>query len=192
MVDTPHSLLLRLLQPELPERDKDWQTFFELYTPYLRRWAQRQGFQAEDADDITQNVLLAVMQHLPRFDRTRTKFHKWLSEITRNKCIDFLRRRKNLPKGDNDGVLTAPDAHRPLEDLVEAEHAQWLLSRAEELIRPNCEDATWAVYWGTCREQRSSEEVAAALGLSVDKVYSAKNRVLRRLRDILEGLLDLS
>ena len=37
---------------------------------------------------------------------------------------------------------------------------------------------------------RGRPELAAELGLSVDAVYTAKSRVLRRLRQELAGLLD--
>jgi RNA polymerase sigma-70 factor (ECF subfamily) len=39
-------------------------------------------------------------------------------------------------------------------------------------------------------EGKSGAEAAAELGLSVDAVYVARSRVLRRLRQELEGLLD--
>ena len=37
---------------------------------------------------------------------------------------------------------------------------------------------------------RSTEEVATALGLGKNAVYIAKNRVLTRLRQVIDGLLD--
>ena len=43
---------------------------------------------------------------------------------------------------------------------------------------------------GSPSEGDLAAEVAAELGISVDVVYSAKSRVLRRLRQELDGLLD--
>jgi RNA polymerase sigma-70 factor (ECF subfamily) len=50
--------------------------------------------------------------------------------------------------------------------------------------------ATWQAFWGLTVEGKSGAEVAAELGLSVDAVYAAKSRVLRRLRQELDGLLE--
>ena len=49
---------------------------------------------------------------------------------------------------------------------------------------------TWRAFWECVVADRPGAEVAAELGISVDAVYAAKSRVLRRLRRELAGLLD--
>ena len=50
--------------------------------------------------------------------------------------------------------------------------------------------ATWRACWEFVVSDRPAKEVAAELGLTVNAVYLAKSRVLRRLRHELVGLLD--
>ena len=61
---------------------------------------------------------------------------------------------------------------------------------ALKVMRAEFETTTWQACWEFVVSGRPAAEVAKELGLSVAVVYSAKYRVLRRLRQELEGLLD--
>ena len=65
-----------------------------------------------------------------------------------------------------------------------------LAERAARLIRADFNPATWAAFWATTVEDRPANEVALELGLSVNAIYLARARVLHRLRQELDGLLD--
>ena len=51
---------------------------------------------AADADDATQEALLAVVRGLPRFDH-RSSFRTWVYRVATNACLDELRRRRRRP-----------------------------------------------------------------------------------------------
>jgi RNA polymerase sigma-70 factor (ECF subfamily) len=51
------------------------------------------------------------------------------------------------------------------------------------------EETTWRAFWQTAVEGRSGADVAENLGLTIGAVYKSKSRVLRKLRDELDGLL---
>ena len=59
-----------------------------------------------------------------------------------------------------------------------------------EAIRLEFQPATWRAFEATVRDDRPTAEVAAELGLSVNAVLIAKSRVLKRLRQKAEGLID--
>jgi RNA polymerase sigma-70 factor (ECF subfamily) len=65
-----------------------------------------------------------------------------------------------------------------------------VLSRALDLVRTDFEAHTWQAFWLATVEGQSAREIAERLGMSLDAVYQAKARVLRRLREELSGLLD--
>ena len=71
--------------------------------------------------------------------------------------------------------------------LVQREH---LVHRAQQIMQADFEPATWQAFWKTVVEDQPAVEVAAELGLGIDAVYKYKSRVLRRLRQELDGLLD--
>jgi RNA polymerase sigma-70 factor, ECF subfamily len=98
------STLLEQLRAGGPEA---WQRLVRLYGPVIYRWCRRSNLTAEDAADIVQDVLSAVMVHLPNFrrDRPQDSFSGWLATITRNKVRELYRRRQG--KAEARGGSTA-------------------------------------------------------------------------------------
>jgi DNA-directed RNA polymerase specialized sigma24 family protein len=48
------------------------------------------------------------------------------------------------------------------------------------------QDSTWQAFWQTTIEEKSGQEVAAALGMTVAAVYLAKSRIMARLKDLID------
>jgi RNA polymerase sigma-70 factor (ECF subfamily) len=57
-------------------------------------------------------------------------------------------------------------------------------------MKADFQPTTWKACWEYVVADRPPAEVAAELGISVGAVYVAKSRVLNRLRQELQGLLD--
>ncbi|HEY6218583.1 MAG TPA: sigma-70 family RNA polymerase sigma factor, partial [Gemmatimonadaceae bacterium] len=57
----------------------------------IRRWARRITADDDDADDVTQDVLVLVQRRLPQFE-ARSRFSTWLYRITRNVALEKRRR----------------------------------------------------------------------------------------------------
>ncbi|MGI8551888.1 MAG: RNA polymerase sigma factor [Dehalococcoidia bacterium] len=93
-----------------------------------------------DADDLAQDVFVQVYKALPRA-RTDLPFKPWLYVVARNKCLDFLKKKRPIHFSAFDNAETAdnpmdnvadPD---PLpEELVEQADLQRLLHRAIEAL----------------------------------------------------------
>ena len=98
------STLLDQLRAGGPEA---WHRLVRLYGPVTYRWCRRSNLSAEDAADVVQEVLSAVMIHLPDFrrDRPQDSFSGWLATITRNKVREHYRRRQG--KAEARGGSTA-------------------------------------------------------------------------------------
>ncbi len=78
------TLLGRLSNP----RDKDaWDEFVALYGPFIFKFARRRLPQEEDAADITQEVLSAVLKGT--YQRPKGRFQKWLLTVLLNAIRDF-------------------------------------------------------------------------------------------------------
>ena len=63
------------------------------------------------------------------------------------------------------------------------------MGRALQLIQGDFEADTWKAWTQYVLHSRSAAEVAAEVGCTVHAVYLTKARVLRRLRQELDGLL---
>jgi RNA polymerase sigma-70 factor (ECF subfamily) len=188
MNTTNVSLLERLRRPEESEA---WPRFVRLYTPLLFYWARRTGLGQEDAADLVQDVLTVLVQKLPTFEYEQGKsFRRWLHTVTLNKWRERGRRRKLPGKGPDDPSLSSAAVAPEEEPFDEAEYRQQLVRQALQIMQSEFEPRTWKACWEAVVSGRPAGEIAAELGVSVDVVYGAKSRVLRRLREELVGLLD--
>jgi len=171
-----------------------WQRFVRLYSPLVYAWAKRWGLKNQDAADVLQDVFHAVARSLGQFRRAENgSFRSWLWTITRNKVNDHFRAREAEPVGGTDMQ------HR-LQEIPETEPEEWsesgecsraqLVERATQLIRDDFEPHTWQAFWRLAVENHPARDIATELGMSVDAVYQAKARVLRRLREELNGHID--
>lgn len=188
MESTSSSLLLRLRRPGEQEA---WKRFVDLYTPLLYFWACRMGLSSADAADLVQDVFVSLVQRLPQFTHDPGKnFRAWLRTVAENRWRDAMRKRAVAPTNAGDAALADAAAPDGTDALWEAEYRSQLFGRAVQIMRGDFEEKTWKACWALVVEDKSGAEVAAELGMSVDGVYAAKARVLRRLRQELDGLLD--
>ncbi len=161
-----------------------------LYAPLLLHWAELQGFQEADAEDLSQTVLLKLIRLLPSYERGGGQtFRGWLFTICRNECRDFRSRRATRALPTFDGISDFPE-QATINDLDEAEYRRWLVHRTLELVRSDFSTISWNAFSRFVLEGQPAANVAADLGITTNAVYLARNRVLTRLRQELSGLLE--
>lgn len=187
MLSTSVSLLLRLRQAN---DAGNWDRFVRLYTPLLFHWATRAGLQKHDAADLVQDVLMTLMRKMPEFEYDEKKsFRSWLRTVTLNHWRDRLKRRTTRPLPTAE-VMEDVIGEDGLGQLIDAEYQKSLTARALELMQAEFRENVWKACWEHAIQGRPAAEVAIELGMTPGAVYTATSRVLARLRQELEGLLD--
>ena len=188
--DTRASLIVRLKDPADQEA---WREFVEVYRPVVYRLACRKGLQHADAEDLAQQVLLAVAAAVHRWqpDEARGRFRTWLHRIAQNLIINALTRRAPDRVAGADAahdLLTRQAAREgPDSELLRTESRREVFHWAARQIRAEFEPETWLAFWHTAVEGRPAAEVARLLGKKPGAVYAARGRVMRRLKEkILE------
>ena len=184
MTETAENLLHRLRHAGTRE---DWDTFVKFYGPLLEVWAKRL-LHADQAADLVQDVLVIVMEKLHTFRGGNERcFLAWLRQVMMNRLRDQARRDAIRP-GNVDTVCL--DNYMGKDDSAEgfaAADRGFLVRKALQIMQSDFEPTTWRACWETVTTDRSAAEVADELGVSVDVVYSASYRVIRRLRRELLG-----
>ena len=99
-------------------------------------------------------------------------------------------RRKGIPLAGAKAQLDDVPGSNGADAFWDAEDRHYLVARALEVMQGDFEPTTWKACWAFVVEGRSAADVAKQLGTTVNAVYVAKLRVLRRLRQELNGLLD--
>jgi RNA polymerase sigma-70 factor, ECF subfamily len=174
-----------------------WQNLTDLYRPLIGGWLRYQAVPAGEVDDLVQDILLSVVQKLSSFRHSgrRGAFRSWLRAIAHSRACDFWRARSRqvLASGDS-GVAEIlrqlEDADSELNRQWDEEHDQYVLRCLLDTMALEFEASTVQAFRRVALEGASSEEAAQELGLSVGAVYIAKSRVLHRLREQAEGLID--
>ncbi len=186
MHSTPVSLLDRIRQS--PERSA-WCRFVDLYTPLLTHWANRLRLDPHETADLIQDIFSILVEKLPSFRYEPTKsFRAWLKTLLMNRWRHQLRKRGRA----NEYLRNAKVAEVSAEEFEfeESEYRAFLVHRALRIMQTEFEANTWKACWEFVVNDRPADEVARELGISVNSVYLAKSRILRRLREELNGLLD--
>ena len=186
---TRPSLLVRIRDPRDAE---SWRWFVELYTPPVLRYCRLRGLQDADAADVTQEVMAQVARsmHSFRYSPARGRFRDWLGIITRRKVNRHLKK-KNLGTtgAGGDGIVQANLDPRAIESDAEwsAEFNAQILRAALDRVRPCFGAGTWNAFASVWLKNQSAAEAARALGVSLEAVYVAKSKVLKRLeQEVLE------
>jgi RNA polymerase sigma-70 factor (ECF subfamily) len=193
--ETSASLLDRL---RAAPDEESWRRLVDLYTPLVRGWLRRQAqLQTQDADDLVQEVLAVVVRRIPEFHREPRAgaFRRWLRTITVNCLRDFWRSRRHRPVATGDTEFQQmldelADPESGLSRLWDQEHDQHVTQRLLEMIRPKFEEKTWRAFQRVALDGATPDETAAELGVTVNAVFIAKSRVLARLRQEGQGLID--
>jgi RNA polymerase sigma-70 factor (ECF subfamily) len=189
--DTSHSLIARV--KNLAD-GAAWTEFLAIYQPVVYRMARRRGMQDADAQDLTQRVFSAISQAIDGWEPApdRPPFRAWLVTVTRNAITKALTRNPPDQGAGSSSVMEllaaepADDPETTAELLTESrrEALRW----ASEQIRPEFNDMTWRLFWETSIQGRSVAETCAAVGCSAGTVYTARYRVVQRLKEKVEEI----
>lgn len=102
--------------------------------PLVLRWAVVRTGDADDAEDVTQRVLMSVQQRIGRFDG-RAKFTSWLYRVTANAAAEQRRGMGGFERlrGRLRALPSAPYATDPLEHIERERGRRLLRAMMEEL-----------------------------------------------------------
>lgn len=196
MTEFPETRESLLFQVKDPENREAWDQFALLYCPVIYRLARKRGLQDADAQDLTQQVLMAVASAIGRWERKdeSTRFRHWLRRVAKNAIINALSRQPHdrAVGGSTIHELLdeCPVCDEETEKLIELEYRRELYRQAAEIVRADVQPETWHGFELTIMDGHSIHAAAAHSGKSVGTIYAARSRIMRRLREAIRTLED--
>jgi RNA polymerase sigma-70 factor (ECF subfamily) len=188
--DTSLTLMMRVQQD--PADSQAWDEFVQRYQPIIRAWCLRWGSQPSDADDVAQQVLVRLLGAMKKYHyNSSAGFRGWLKTVTHNAWLDFVGSRPRTSAKDQEHLASIADSHDALADLEnQMEHAfeQELLDLAMRRVEGRVKPTTWEAFRLTHIQNLSGTEAADQLNVPVSQVYVAKHRVVKLLKEELQGL----
>jgi RNA polymerase sigma-70 factor (ECF subfamily) len=158
-------------------RDRDaFARLFDHFAPRLKAMLLRGGQTDGSAEDIVQDVMLAVWTKAAQFDPHRAEASAWIFRIARNRRIDLARMRRPLPLPD---ALIEPAEAEPdsAQILMLAQEARGLRAALDGLAPEQARMIEKAFF-----EDLSHVEIGEATGLPLGTVKSRIRLGLERLR----------
>jgi len=167
-----------------PQDHAAWTEFVGLYGPLVFQFARRRLPQDEDAADIMQEVLSAVMQG--RYQRPKGRFQKWIVTVLLNKIRDFHTapaRRCEVPADPTVSEGLQQEPSRSDEEEWDQERQRQLFRAAAQRVQARTNSLHWDAFVRTALQNQSGQEVASALDVSLTNVYAIKSRLMKEIKD---------
>jgi RNA polymerase sigma factor (sigma-70 family) len=133
------------------------------------------------AQDVVQEVFVAVWKNAGRFDPTRGSLSSWLFSLARHKAIDLVRKEANVRRHTADVDLELEEA------VDDVDQEAWLRVRRDAVRAAIAElpeaqrTAVEMAFFGGLTHVEVSEALGIPLGTAKTRIRTA----LMRLRDIL-------
>jgi RNA polymerase sigma-70 factor (ECF subfamily) len=206
LIPTRESLLSRIRNWEDRE---SWQDFFDTYWKLIYGIARKAGLTDAEAQDVVQETVISVAKNIEgfRYDPAVCSFKSWMLQLTRWRIINQLKKSQRehgspaaavpgAPAASHrDGAECTPTLERipdpaafPLETVWDEEWEKHLLTAALEQVKRQIDPAQLQMFDLYCVEAWPAQKVARTLGVSVGRVYLAKHRVGRLLRQKIQSL----
>jgi RNA polymerase sigma-70 factor (ECF subfamily) len=189
---TSPTLLGRLQRS--PDDAEAWAEFSRRYGAMILGWCRHWGLQRADADDVAQNVLLALSRQMREFAYDASgSFRAWLKTIARRAWLNYIgqRRRHDTAVAGVETIwsqLTDPQAEDDLIRRIEEEYERELFERALARVQLRVKAHTFEAFRLTALEGVSGREAAERIGMPVSHVFVAKSNVQKLVRQEIAEL----
>jgi RNA polymerase sigma-70 factor (ECF subfamily) len=165
-----------------------WNSLVELYGRRIYGIAYHFTLRREDAEELSQEIFLKVIENLHRFDG-RYSLGAWIVSLSRNLCIDQYRRRKrekSFVHVSDDAVLPLlPSSDDPSRNALQKERTKLLFEAIAELPEELAEILVLRDL-----DALSYEEIGAALDLPEGTVKSRLFRARAETARIIRAKLE--
>jgi RNA polymerase sigma-70 factor (ECF subfamily) len=148
---------------------------YQTYSQRIYRYVAYRISHTEDAEDITAEVFVKMVEGLRNYRWTGAPFETWLYSIASARVIDFRRRAGRRPQSELNETLSDSQPF-PEENLQQAQELQRLRAAVQQLT-----DEQQTILVLRFIERKSHQEVAEIVGKSVSAVKSIQHRALIEL-----------
>ncbi|MBR6373577.1 MAG: sigma-70 family RNA polymerase sigma factor [Victivallales bacterium] len=168
--------------------EASWKRFWDFYSPLILFCGGLFGLQADEKQDLRQEVMLAVMKEAPspKYSRTLGSFRSYLQGIIRHKALDILHRRLES-KLSGAEMEQIPDEDC-IQKMLDEEYEKIIFNMALEELKEAVDERQYVAYEMYALQDRPPEVVAHILQMSVNQIYLAKSRCLKEMKGIVERL----
>ena len=169
------------------------EAFTEIVNRYLKvvyNFIYRLVGNEKTAEDITQEVFLKIWKNIQKFDLEKS-FKTWIFSIAKNTCVDYLRKRKDIPmsffddlNGDNvveDNLIDSEPKADQVSILIENKKQVDMAISGLSMVQKEVIIMKYV-------NEMSLSEVAEIMDIPKDTVKSHYRRALIKMKKSLEKM----
>jgi RNA polymerase sigma-70 factor (ECF subfamily) len=175
----------KLVERCLEGDDAAWERIVTMYAKRIYNLSYRYTGRREDAEDLTQEIMIRVYQNLNTFRSDAGSFQNWILRVGRNLIIDHYRQtRRYQPAAGSeemDGMHLEDDKLPNPQQMVEMDEAARFLWNGLNSLSPELKEALVL----RDLEGLAYREIAEMLGIPEGTVKSRINRGRVELARIL-------
>ncbi|QGU96452.1 sigma-70 family RNA polymerase sigma factor [Clostridium bovifaecis] len=117
---------LILVENILSGNIKDFERLVERYETTILKFIYSMIRDKQIAEDITQEVFITVYNKLDTFD-SKYKFSNWILRISKNKCIDYIRKAKKVNESNIDEFISIKSTEVSPEERLEFKETKQII-----------------------------------------------------------------
>jgi len=177
-------LFARLLKDVAEHRDRQaFAQLFEHFGPRLKGFMMRKGANAELAEDLVQDAMIAVWNKAGMFSPGKGSVTTWVYTIARNLRIDRLRREGSRYFTDIDDYEEASDDPAS-DDIVIGRQQDAAVTEALQVLPDDQRQVIVMAFM----DDMTQAEIADKLDVPLGTVKSRMRLAYRKMASVLEGL----
>ena len=170
-----------------------WTDFYHRYEPAMRGFLHER-FPSVEAEDVIQEVLLALTRAMPNYHYTldgNGHFRNWLMGIVKHKALDAINRAKRISDIKTD--IAKWGNQQSVELAILAEDDSWMHSTMEAAMDQVMSDEsitarTREVFRHVALMHEQPEDVARQFGISRNNVDQIKKRMISKLAALVSAM----
>ena len=167
-----------------------WQQWQESRDQLYRCCLKMMNFNPMDAEDALSQAMVKAWEKVQKFGEKITNFKAWLYRVTRNFCIDLIRKRSCAAVGiesiewvgNTEGVTTTGTVECP-ESVLEREERSERIRGAIAQLPEKCRETFILHFY----RELSHKEIADRQGISYDNVCKRISLARKRLKEKLSA-----
>ena len=150
---------------------------FAYYAPRVKGYLLRLGMGQAEAEEVCQEVMVAVWRKAATFDRRQASVATWIFRIARNRRIDAFRRDQRAVLDVSDPIFH-PEPAAGADQIAEASEREAELRTAVAELPPEQRDLVRVAFY----EDLSHSQVAERTGLPLGTVKSRLRLAFAKLK----------
>lgn len=154
-------------------------TLYNLHVEKIYRYIYYRVTLETDAEDLTAEVFVKMVESLPSYEITGAPFEAWLYRIASARVIDF--RRRNKIRKHDELPETLSDERPTMEEHLQARDEVKQLRKALAELSQEQQQVLVLRFV----QRKSHSDVAIIVGKSESAVKSIQHRALNKLADLL-------